>query len=267
MKQSIQPLHASPSREPLSRLWFLARDYHPIDPTLVHGRIFYIRAKDGEVSILDANGQKGYIEFTTNEKWRVKNGHCKPYYCLKFWAGGRTYHVRIALLVMATFNHKVPDRSKGEVIDHIDGNTLNNDSSNLRIVTRQINDRDGGFMRKLRNNGYDVTMYPDMILEGYARMAEWKDTHTHTQYQNLQGQALLRVFFGHDHIPTVFFSDLKQAFHDQGGTLTYEQSKAACDLWTRLTNAQKRSLVYAVKAGSFFRPAIDRLIADYTRLF
>ena len=67
-------------------------------------------------------------------------------------------------------------------------------------------------------------------------------------------------------IPTVFFSDLKEAFHEKGGTLTYEQSRKACDLWTRLTNKQKRSLVYAVKTGSFFRPAIDQLIADYTQL-
>ena len=67
-------------------------------------------------------------------------------------------------------------------------------------------------------------------------------------------------------VTTVFFSDLKEAFLEKGGTLTYEQSRKACDLWTRLTNKQKRSLVYAVKAGSFFRPSLDQLVYDYTHL-
>jgi hypothetical protein len=192
----IQKLNSKPPKEPLSRVWFLGHGFHPIDPTLLHGRIFYIRVKDGEVSILNDKGQKGYIDLAPNEKSRVKNRHSKPYYCLKFWAGGRTYHVRIAFLVMATFNHKIPDQSKGEVIDHIDGNTLNNDPSNLRIITRKINDRDGGFMRKMRNNGYPVAKFPGIILEGYERMAQWKAEHTERQYTNLKGRELLQVFLG-----------------------------------------------------------------------
>ena len=185
-----------PKREPQSRVWFLGHDYTPIDPTLVHGRIFYIRVTDMDVSILNEYGQKAYIEIEPNEKASINGRHTNFYYYLKFSAGGRTRHVPISLIVMATFNHQVPDRSKGEVIDHIDGNTLNNNPHNLRIISRTINDRDGGFMRKLRNNGIRVEYYSGIILEGYERLAEWKAAHTEWQYSRLSGDDLKRVFLG-----------------------------------------------------------------------
>ena len=174
----------------------MAKNYHPIDPKHVHGRVFYIRVKDGEVSILNDKGQKSCIVLKPNEKSRVKYRNVKPYYYLRFTAGGHIRDVGIAFLVMATFKHKIPDRSKGEVIDHIDGDTLNNNPSNLRIVTRKINDRDAGFMRKMRNNGYPVAKFPGIILEGYERMALWKAEHTEWQYENLKGRELLKVFLG-----------------------------------------------------------------------
>ena len=190
-KQKNKPL-----REPLGRIWFLSRGYDPIDPTLVFGRLFYIRVKGMDVSILDAYGQKGSIGLQPSEKGSLKARNTNRYYYLKINVGSSLRNVSIALIVMATYNHQVPDRTKGEVIDHIDGNPLNNNPRNLRIVSRAINDRDGGFMRKLRNNGYNVAMFPGIILEGYARMAEWKETHTVWQYQCLRGPELLRVFIG-----------------------------------------------------------------------
>ena len=106
----------------------------------------------------------------------------------------------LARLKYLTFKGEI---KPGYVIDHIDGNTFNNDIRNLRAVPRSINDRDGGFIRKLRNNGYNVADFPGIILEGYERMAEWKETHTKWQYHNLQKQDLLRVFVG----PTFIISD------------------------------------------------------------
>ena len=180
----------------------MSQGYTPIDPTLVFGRIFYIRVKSQEVSILDANCRKGCIEIRPNEKAAQANeihGSLNQYLYLNFYANGRTRHIPISLLVMATFNQQVPNRKKGEVIDHIDGNTLNNTPRNLRIISRAINDRDGGFMRKMRNNKTPVSRHPvSVILKGYENMARWKAEHTPWQYQCLHGKDLLRVFFGPD---------------------------------------------------------------------
>lgn len=200
MKQSIIPLvpkKSTFSKTTPSRLWFMSKGYDPIDPTLVFGRIFYIRVKNQEVSILNANGRKGYIEIAPNEKASINAGHTNPYMYLKFKVNGRTRHVPVSLLVMATYNHKVPDRKKKQVIDHIDGNTLNNNPRNLRIISDAINRRDGGFLKKLRNNKFIVAVHPPcVILAGYENMARWKEEHSKRQYENLRGKELLRVFFG-----------------------------------------------------------------------
>ena len=199
---SIQKLRPEKGSTP-SRLWFMSKGYTPIDQSLVFGRVFYIHVQDMDVSILNHRGQKACIRILPNENASKNGRNTNFYYYLQFTVDGRTKNVPISLLVMATFNHQVPDRSKKEVIDHIDGNTLNNNPRNLRIVTRAINDRDGGFMRKLRNNGYNVADFPGIILEGYERMAEWKETHTKWQYRCLQKQDLLRVFVG----PSFIISD------------------------------------------------------------
>ena len=65
-------------------------------------------------------------------------------------------------------------------------------------------------------------------------------------------------------IPSVFFSDLENAYREKGGRWTYDQQLAASDLWHNSTSyAKKRALVYAVKAGSFFKPRIDWLVSDF----
>ena len=102
----------------------------------------------------------------------------------------------LARLKYLTFKGEI---RKGETIDHIDGNTLNNDIRNLRAIPDAINRRDGGFLRKLRNNNFIVAVHPTaVILKGYENMARWKAEHTKYQYKCLRGKELLRVFFGPD---------------------------------------------------------------------
>ena len=107
----------------------------------------------------------------------------------------KTYgNMLLARLKYLTFVGPIP---KGCVIDHIDGNTLNNNPRNLRIVTRAINDRDGGFMRKLRNRGINVADYEiSFILEGYERLALWKAGHSINKYRCLKHDDLLQIFLG-----------------------------------------------------------------------
>ena len=59
-------------------------------------------------------------------------------------------------LIGRTFLRKL---RKGEVYDHINGDITNYSVANLRIVKKANNDRDAGFLKKLRNKGIDPRMY------------------------------------------------------------------------------------------------------------
>ena len=185
-----------PLREPLSRLWFLSRGYKQADPRYTNGYAIWLHPKTNDV--LNEYGQK----VTPNQLPKQRNGvRVEPRYLALPRQHGNMLLSRLKYL---TFKGEI---RPGENIDHIDGNTFNNDIRNLRAVPRPINDRDGGFMRKLRNHGIIVAMFPGIILEGYERMAEWKASHTERQYNQLKKDELLRIFVG----PTfsvVNFSDL-----------------------------------------------------------
>lgn len=176
----------SPKREPLSRLWFLARGYVQADPRYTNGNILWLHPRTNDV--LTKYGYKIKLNLLPREK------HLKTiaqYLALPGWAG----NMLLARLKCITFSGDIP---AGYTVDHIDGNTLNNDVRNLRVVTRAINRRDGGFMRKLRNQGINVAMYTGIIIEGYERMAKWKALHTVRQYKNLTRADLLQIFLGPD---------------------------------------------------------------------
>ena len=171
-------------REPLSRLWFLARGYIQADPQYTNGHILWLHPHTNDV--LNKYGQKLKLQIEPKEKRRQNTTR---YLKLSREHG----HMYLARLKYLTFIGDIP---AGYVIDHIDGNTFNNDIRNLRAVPDAINRRDGGFMRKLRNKGIIVAMFPGIILEGYERMAKWKASHTKRQYNHLEKDDLLRIFVG-----------------------------------------------------------------------
>ena len=175
----------TPKREPLSRLWFLSRGYTQADPRYTKGSIVWLHPKTNDV--LNKYGQKLILNQLPKQRYGIR---VEPrYLALPHQAG----NMLLARLKYLTFIGPIPD---GFVIDHIDGNTFNNDIRNLRAVPDAINRRDGGFMRKLRNKGIIVAIFPGIILEGYERMAEWKASHSEWQYKQLEKDELLRIFLG-----------------------------------------------------------------------
>ena len=184
--QNIQPLHKreyKPKREPIPRTWFLSHGYTKADTRYTNGYAIWLHPKTNDV--FSAYGKIKTV-------LAPKEKHVKTiarYLKLNRQCG----NMLLARLKYLTFKGDIP---AGYTIDHIDGNHLNNDIRNLRAVPRAINDRDGGFLRKLRNHGIIVAMYPGIILEGYERMAEWKASHTPWQYERLTRDELLRIFIG-----------------------------------------------------------------------
>ena len=192
-KQNTRPLVGSkkgsinrtnPKREPLSRLWFLGHGYIQADPRYTNGEILWLHPKTNDV--LSMYGTKLQLSVVPYKKHKKTSA-----VYLKLQHGyGDMYLARLKYL---TFKGEI---KPGYTIDHIDGNTFNNDIQNLRAVPHEINRRDGGFMRKLRNKGINVALFPGIIIEGYERMARWKASHTEKQYEKLNRDELLRIFVG-----------------------------------------------------------------------
>ncbi len=184
--QIIQPLHQreyKPKREPIPRTWFLSHGYTKADTRYTNGYAIWLHPKTNDV--FSAYG-KIKLDLIPHEKHKKNTTR---YLKIPERAG----NMFLARLKYLTFKGEIP---AGYTIDHIDGNPLNNDIRNLRAVPQAINYRDGGFLRKLRNHGIIVAMYPGIILEGFERMAEWKATHSVYHYSRLTRDELLRIFVG-----------------------------------------------------------------------
>ena len=172
------------AKNPLSRVWFLARGYKQADMRYTKGSVLWLHPRTNDV--LSPYGKKLCLRLLPYEKYFPKS---TKYLALD----GQHGSMYLARLKYLTFIGPIPE---GFVIDHIDGNTFNNDIRNIRAIPDAVNRRDGGFMKKLRHNGIRVDMYPGIILEGYERMARWKESHSDYQYRNLKGDALLQIFLG-----------------------------------------------------------------------
>ena len=191
--QNIQPLHQreyKPKREPIPRTWFLSHGYTKADTRYTNGRAIWLHPKTNDV--YSAYG-KLKLDLVPKEKYMKT---ISVYLRIDLGNG----HILLARLKYLTFKGEIKE---GETIDHIDGNTLNNDIHNLRAVPRAINRRDGGFLRKLRNHGIIVAHYSGIIIEGFERMAKWKASHKKWQYDCLTRDELLRIFIG----PTFIIAD------------------------------------------------------------
>ena len=169
----------------------MGRGYMPAKHSLVK-RICYINT---EAEILNSFGQQIPKFLYPNMVSCMRHGSNKRYWRIN--DGGRKGgNIKVADIMLATFVREV-NKAAGEEADHINGNALDDRLVNLRIVDRAINQRDGGFARKLRNKGIDPTMFASsFLLRYFDRMAEYKASHTRWQYERLTREELLEMLVG-----------------------------------------------------------------------
>ena len=180
--------NSKPKREPLTRTWFLSRDYTPAKHSRLK-RLIFINEK---AEILDAFGKPVPKYKMPNLKGCVRNRGSNQYWCISTKVGKRHY-VNVADIMLATF---IREKKKGEEADHINGDALDDRLSNIRLVKKETNRRDGGFIRKLENKQIDPKMYPsEMLLRFFKRMTRYKKTHSQRKYNALTRDDLKKMLF------------------------------------------------------------------------
>ena len=84
----------------------------------------------------------------------------------------------------------------GITLDHIDGCTTNNYIGNLRCVSGEINSRDGGFLRMLRNRKINpARIERTYLLRYFDRMAIIKPALSPWKYRNLLHIDLQKIIY------------------------------------------------------------------------
>ena len=161
------------------------------------GISFYVNNGQGGVVGVRVypDGQKVLENATTstNENSRTDYDAKRKQRYLQFKnAFGHGKHILASHAVYCAWrNCEIP---AGMTIDHINGVTTNNDFRNLRCVSNEINLRDGGFLKKLRNKGFNPTVIPRyFLLRYYYRMAQLKRKLSYWQYRSKLTKDVLRA--------------------------------------------------------------------------
>ena len=157
------------------------------------GISFYCNdGKGGVVGVrIYANGRKVQENATNNHNYVYTHGQ-NPYLRFKD-AFGNAKGILVAHPVYMAAGRTIP---AGMTIDHIDGCTTNNYIGNLRYVSNEINNRDGGFLTKLRHKGFSPSSIDRSILLRYFdRMAKIKASITEYRYEKLTKEQLRSILF------------------------------------------------------------------------
>ena len=156
------------------------------------GGVFGVRVyPDGRKTLVNASA-------TTGENCKnIHNAKRKQRYLHFGHAFGHCKQILVSHAVYIAWRGKpVP---AGMTIDHIDGCTTNNYIGNLRCVSNEINNRDGGFLRKLRNKGFDTSRIDrSLLLRYYDRMAKLKPAISRHRYERLTRTQLSHILYDPD---------------------------------------------------------------------
>ena len=159
------------------------------------GISFYINnGQGGVIGVRVYPNEKKVLENASSVKNEKTYSHGKKEYL--FFKDAFGFHKAISAshaVYIAWRNKEIPT---GMTIDHIDGVTLNNDFRNLRCVSNEINNRDGGFLSKLRHMGFHPARIDRAyLLRFYERMAKIKASITNWQYRKLTKEQLRSILF------------------------------------------------------------------------
>lgn len=169
------------------------------------GGVFGVRVyPDGRKTLVNATA-------TTGENCKnIHNAKRKQRYLHFGHAFGHCKQILVSHAVYIAWRGKpVP---KDMTIDHIDGCTTNNYIGNLRCVSNEINNRDGGFLRILRNKGFNpgtssrqtggvasaekgMCIPRWMLLRYFDRMARLKPAIPRSHYARLTRDQLSHILY------------------------------------------------------------------------
>ena len=113
----------------------------------------------------------------------MRGGRSKKEYLNFDHAFGHHKHILIHQAVWMADEREMP---VGWELDHINGDKRDNSLQNLRVVTRQLNCRDGGFLRMLRNRKINPARIDRAyLLRYFDRMAVIKPALSQWKYRQL----------------------------------------------------------------------------------
>lgn len=151
------------------------------------GSSFYCSTRENYGVRVYPDGRKTLVcasPKTCSNSKRQDDAKRKQHYLQFKNALGHRKHILVSHAVWMTDGRTIPP---GTVIDHINGNLTNNSISNLRCIKPEINDRDGGFLRKLRNKGFHPEKTQrEILLRYYMRMAIIKQKLSHYLYRSME---------------------------------------------------------------------------------
>ena len=138
------------------------------------------------------NGRKA-VENACGVKYGKSYAHGKAEYLYFRNAFGQAKGILASHAVWMAAGKTIPE---GMTIDHINGCTTDNCIENLRCISNALNNRDGGFLTKLRNKGINpVAIQRSYLLRYFARMAKIKEAFSERKYKHLTFDLLRSILY------------------------------------------------------------------------